>query len=81
ILAGAFGTYLDIKSTIRTGMFPSLPVDRFRQVGNAAGIGAKQMLVSAGKRREAVEIAGKVDYIELTIHPDYMDTFLKAMYF
>lgn len=81
ILAGAFGTYLDIKSTIRTGMFPSLPVDRFRQVGNAAGIGAKQMLVSAGKRREAVEIAGKVDYIELTIHPDYMETFLKAMYF
>lgn len=81
IVAGAFGTYLDIKSTIRTGMFPPLPVSRFRQVGNAAGIGAKQMLVSAGKRREAVEIAGKVDYIELTIHPDYMDTFLKAMYF
>lgn len=81
IVAGAFGTYLDIKSTIRTGMFPPLPVSRFRQVGNAAGIGAKQMLVSAGKRRDAVEIAGKVDYIELTIHPDYMDIFLKAMYF
>jgi len=81
IVAGAFGTYLDIKSTIRTGMFPPLPVSRFRQVGNAAGMGAKQMLVSAGKRRDAVEIAGKVDYIELTIHPDYMDIFLKAMYF
>jgi len=81
IVAGAFGTYLDIKSTIRTGMFPPLPVSRFRQVGNAAGMGAKQMLVSAGKRRDAVEIAGKVDYIELTIHPDYMNTFLKAMYF
>ncbi len=81
IVAGAFGTYLDIKSTIRTGMFPPLPVSRFRQVGNAAGMGAKQMLVSAGKRRHAVEMAGKVDYIELTIHPDYMDTFLKAMYF
>ncbi len=81
IVAGAFGTYLDIKSTIRTGMFPPLPVNRFRQVGNAAGMGAKQMLVSAGKRRDAVEIAGKVDYIELTIYPDYMDIFLKAMYF
>jgi len=46
IVAGAFGTYLDIKSTIRTGMFPPLPVSRFRQVGNAAGMGAKQMLVS-----------------------------------
>ncbi len=81
IVAGAFGNYLDIKSTIRTGMFPPLPLSRFRQVGNAAGIGAKQMLVSAAKRRDAVKIAGKVDYIELTIHPDYMKIFLNAMYF
>ena len=50
IVAGAFGTYLDIASTVRTGMFPPLPLDRFRQVGNAAGAGARQMLVSADRR-------------------------------
>jgi uncharacterized 2Fe-2S/4Fe-4S cluster protein (DUF4445 family) len=40
LIAGAFGTYLDIHSAIRLGMFPSLPLARFRQVGNAAGAGA-----------------------------------------
>ena len=50
IVAGAFGTYLDIASTVRTGMFPPLPLDRFKQVGNAAGAGARQMLVSATRR-------------------------------
>ena len=33
VVARAFGTYLDIASTIRTGMFPPLPLDRFKQVG------------------------------------------------
>jgi len=45
IVAGAFGTYLDIASTVRTGMFPPLPLDRFKQGGNAAGAGARQILV------------------------------------
>ena len=49
IVAGAFGTYLDLRSAIRTGMFPALPQEKFHQVGNAAGVGAKQMLISVDK--------------------------------
>ncbi len=81
IVAGAFGTYLDIRSAIGIGMFPDLPHDRFRQVGNAAGIGAKQMLISTERRQAAVEIARKVEYLELTTHPDFTDEFMKAMNF
>ena len=47
IIAGAFGTYLDLGSALRVGMFPNMPLERFHQVGNAAGVGAKQMLLSA----------------------------------
>jgi uncharacterized 2Fe-2S/4Fe-4S cluster protein (DUF4445 family) len=64
IVAGAFGTYLDLNSAIRIGMFPALPLERFQQVGNAAGIGAKQMLVSATQRRAASQIARQIEYIE-----------------
>jgi len=53
IVAGAFGTYLDLNSAIRIGMFPDLPRGRFQQVGNAAGTGARQMLVSAQRRQLA----------------------------
>ena len=68
IVAGAFGTYLDIASTIRTGMFPPLPLDRFRQVGNAAGAGARQMLVSADAAALAAQRARQVD-VRRVDHP------------
>ncbi len=79
IVAGAFGTYLDVRSAIRVGMFPPLPLERFRQVGNAAGVGAKQMLISVEKRRQAEEIAGKIGYIELTTHSNFTNLFIKNL--
>ena len=81
IVAGAFGTYLDIRSAIGIGMFPDLPHARFRQVGNAAGMGAKQMLISSERRQAAEEIAQKIEYLELTTYPDFTDEFMKAMNF
>jgi uncharacterized 2Fe-2S/4Fe-4S cluster protein (DUF4445 family) len=81
IVAGAFGTYLDINSAMRIGMFPRLPSERFRQIGNAAGAGARQMLVSLEQRRKAIELAERVEYIELTTHPGFRDEFIKAIMF
>jgi uncharacterized 2Fe-2S/4Fe-4S cluster protein (DUF4445 family) len=81
IIAGAFGTYLDLESAIRAGMFPNLPRQRFRQVGNAAGMGARLMLISAEQRRRAAEIARQVEYIELTTHPAFSNAFVKALVF
>ncbi|MCD4673560.1 MAG: ASKHA domain-containing protein [Anaerolineaceae bacterium] len=81
ILAGAFGTYIDVDSGINIGMFPPLARHKFSQVGNAAGIGAKQMLVSTGMRAMAEAIARKVDYIELTTYPRFTHKFAKAMFF
>ena len=81
IVAGAFGTYLDIASTVRTGMFPALPLERFKQVGNAAGAGARQMLISAERRMFAAQRARQVSYVELTVHPEFTRNYLKALYF
>lgn len=81
IVAGAFGTYLDIASTVRTGMFPPLPLKRFKQVGNAAGAGARQMLVSAARRAFAAQRARQVAYVELTVHPEFTRKYMKALYF
>jgi uncharacterized 2Fe-2S/4Fe-4S cluster protein (DUF4445 family) len=79
IIAGAFGTYIDVASAMSIGMFPSLPLERFRQVGNAAGIGAKLSLLSRSLRAEAADLAGRVEYLELTNHPDFTGAFAKAM--
>jgi uncharacterized 2Fe-2S/4Fe-4S cluster protein (DUF4445 family) len=79
IIAGAFGTYIDVDSAVTIGMFPSLPLQRFRQVGNAAGMGAKMSLLSIVKRTEAATLAARVEYLELTNHPGFVDKFARAM--
>ena len=80
IIAGAFGTYIDVSSAMTIGMLPSLPLDRFRQVGNAAGMGAKLALISRSKRSEARNIVSRVSYIELATAPNFMQTFIQAGY-
>jgi uncharacterized 2Fe-2S/4Fe-4S cluster protein (DUF4445 family) len=80
LIAGAFGSYINISSAVKIGMFPDLPLERFHQVGNAAGIGAQQSLISTTQRRMAEEIAPQVTYVELTGHPDFQRRFLQRMY-
>jgi uncharacterized 2Fe-2S/4Fe-4S cluster protein (DUF4445 family) len=80
IIAGAFGTYVDVSSAISIGMLPSLPLDRFHQVGNAAGLGAKIALLSNAKRQYARELASKVQYLELATRNSFNKTFLESTY-
>jgi uncharacterized 2Fe-2S/4Fe-4S cluster protein (DUF4445 family) len=78
MIAGAFGTYIDVESAIAIGMLPALPLGRFEQVGNAAGTGARLALVSRERRREALEIAGADGYLELARIPDFNEKFAAA---
>jgi uncharacterized 2Fe-2S/4Fe-4S cluster protein (DUF4445 family) len=81
IVAGAFGTYLDISSAVQIGMFPDIPRDRFEQIGNAAGGGARKLLISRHQRQLADRIAGNVNYVELATHPNFMKIYVKALAF
>jgi uncharacterized 2Fe-2S/4Fe-4S cluster protein (DUF4445 family) len=80
IIAGAVGTTIDPASAIAIGMFPPLSLERFRQVGNAAGVGARLALVSRSQRAEAEEIARRVRYLELMTQPGFASRFARAMY-
>lgn len=80
VVAGAFGTYLDVGSAKRIGMFLPVPDERYRQVGNAAGEGAIQMLLSSHRRDMAQDLIRRVEYIELTVHKEFTDTYMKALY-
>lgn len=79
LIAGAFGTFLDVANCQRIGMFPPLPIERFRQVGNAAGSGAREMLLSITMREEAERILEKIEYVELTTVKDYVDFYMEAI--
>jgi uncharacterized 2Fe-2S/4Fe-4S cluster protein (DUF4445 family) len=81
LVAGAFGTYLNLESAVRIGMFPSLPHECYEQIGNAAGIGARMLLISEPCRQEGEALLAKVNYIELTTVADYMDLYIEAITF
>ncbi len=79
VVAGAFGSYLDIASAIAIGMLPAIPSNRFRQVGNAAGAGAKVVLVSRTTREAVQKLVRDICYIELAGAPDFNRTFMQAI--
>ena len=79
-IAGAFGTYIDVSSAITIGMLPAIPLNRFQQVGNAAGMGAKMALISLSKRADGAAVASQVRYIELASVPNFTQTFIQAGY-
>ena len=80
VIAGAFGTFIDIKSAITIGMLPDLPLDRFQQVGNAAGTGARLALISKEERARADLLADKVGYIELASMRNFSTCFAEATF-
>jgi uncharacterized 2Fe-2S/4Fe-4S cluster protein (DUF4445 family) len=81
ILAGAFGTFIDPLSAIQIGMLPAMDPARITQVGNAAGIGAKEILVSTEQRAAAERLAARIEYLELTVYPRYSHFFAHALRF
>ncbi len=80
IIAGAFGSSIDVSSAIAIGMLPSLSLEKFKQVGNAAGIGARLALMSKRHRSIAQNIAERVRYIELASHPRFQKEFSQSMW-
>ena len=81
IIAGAFGTHLAPSSAVAIGLLPDLPLERFEQIGNAAGAGARMSLISADCRQEAEGLAGRVNCIELAAHPGFGERFTRSLRF
>jgi uncharacterized 2Fe-2S/4Fe-4S cluster protein (DUF4445 family) len=81
IIAGAFGSYIDPKNVVNIGMFPNVSLKKIIQVGNAAAVGAKMMLLSKKIRKGAEVIAEKAKYLELTVFPTFADHFAKSTLF
>lgn len=81
IVAGAFGSYLNLDSALAIGLLPRLPNAKYVQVGNAAGVGAKMALLSLKERRRAQQIMQRTGYIELTTQPDFNSRFAMSMLF
>jgi len=56
-LAGAFGNYMNIENTVTIGLLPDTNRDKFVRFFNGALAGARDMLLSQDRRKDAERIA------------------------
>jgi uncharacterized 2Fe-2S/4Fe-4S cluster protein (DUF4445 family) len=80
-LAGALGNYVHPISAMRIGLIPQVSVDKVVSLGNAASTGAAMTLLSKNNWQKALAISEKLEHIELSLHPDFYDTFVAKMDF
>jgi uncharacterized 2Fe-2S/4Fe-4S cluster protein (DUF4445 family) len=80
-LAGGFGTYINIASALQIGLIPSELKGRIQTVGNAAGQGAIEGLISQQSLSQANNISKKIKYIELSASKDFNGFYIDCMMF
>ena len=81
LVAGAFGNYIRKSSALAIGLFPGVDAERIHLVGHAAGIGARMMLLDAGMRERAEQIAAAAEFVDLAGREDYSERFVAALPF
>ncbi|HBQ63493.1 MAG TPA: ferredoxin [Clostridiales bacterium] len=78
-LAGGFGSYIDVSSALDIGLLPSDTGGKIVSLGNAAGAGAVEGLISVNMLRQAGEISSRIQYVELSARSDFMDEYMECM--
>ncbi len=81
VVAGAFGSSLDIGNAVSLGLLPDVPPEKISFIGNASLAGARLLLLSRPARTVAETLAAKVSHISLATRPDFQDEFVQALEF
>lgn len=79
-VAGAFGNYIDPESARTIGMYPEVPLERIKFVGNTAGTGSRMCLISNDMRKYAEIVSKTVQYYELGVDPNFQEEYIKATF-
>ena len=79
LLAGAFGSFLNPASACRIGLLPPELLEKVHVVGNAAGSGAKNAVLSKKEFYRTEELVNKIEFIELANIPTFQRVFAKQM--
>ncbi len=78
LLAGAFGNYINPENALAIGLLPPVDIEKIIPVGNAAGAGAKRMLLSLRERALIENVVERVKYLELAQYNGFARIFSRA---
>ncbi len=80
IIAGAFGSNIDIAKAITIGLLPDLPLDRFTFIGNGSLLGARLTCFSRDLLDDARRVANMMTNFELSENVDFMNNYVAALF-
>lgn len=80
ILAGGFGSYIDLEKAMTIGLLPELDTDKISFIGNGSLFGATMSGYTNKIRQDVVEVTGKITNFELSETPSYMENYVAAMF-
>jgi uncharacterized 2Fe-2S/4Fe-4S cluster protein (DUF4445 family) len=80
ILAGGFGSYIDLEKAMTIGLLPEIDPERVIFIGNGSLMGARMSSLTNRIRKDVVEVTKKMTNFELSETPSYMDHYVAAMF-
>ena len=80
LVAGGIGSGINMHNAVRIGMFPDIDIDKFSYVGNTSLEGAYAAALSDEASDKILEISHNMTYLELSVVPGYMDSFVASCF-
>jgi len=80
ILAGGFGSYVDLEKAMTIGLLPELDTDKVTFIGNGSLMGARMSSLTNRIRKDVVEVTKKMTNFELSDTNSYMDNYVAALF-
>lgn len=81
LIAGGFGSCIDVCSAERIGLILPGFAGKSAVLGNAAGTGACMTLLSRAMLEQSEHLAQRVETLELSTDPIFMDAYVEGMLF
>ena len=81
IIAGAFGSFINLDHAVTIGLLPDIPREKFSFIGNSSLKGARLAALDRRLFGQARTIARNMTNVELSEDPSYMDNFMAALFF
>jgi uncharacterized 2Fe-2S/4Fe-4S cluster protein (DUF4445 family) len=80
ILAGGFGSYVDLEKAMTIGLLPELDPEKVIFIGNGSLMGARMSSLTNRIRKDVVEVTNKMTNFELSDTNSYMDNYIAALF-
>ena len=80
ILAGGFGSYVDLEKAMTIGLLPETDPEKVTFIGNGSLMGARMSALTNRIRKDVVEVTKKMTNFELSETASYMDNYVAALF-